>query len=171
MFAAAALGYEQRVQVIGGAAAVAAVERVLLLVELGQGGFDECRGGPQQRHNPHPEHGTGAARRDGCHHAHQVSHTDTAGGGDDQRLHAGQAVFGLFVVGHRDADHFREKAERQKPCAHRKIDTRRDQDYHKKGKSQGAAAGQRDLYQISPEQIINGFEHGHHKIPLLIPTL
>ena len=53
--------FDQMMDIVGGPAAVAAVERILFLMELSQGGFNEGGGGTDDGGNPHPEYSSRAA--------------------------------------------------------------------------------------------------------------
>ena len=158
--------HEQFVDIICRAAPVAAVERVFFLVELRQRRLDKGGGRAEQGDHPHPEHRACAARGDRRDHADQIAHADTAGGRNDQRLQAGNAlalrtVFFLC----RDAHHLREQPERQEPRAHGKINARRDQDDHQQGQAERAPARQRDRNKIPPQKRIYGFKKIHHRLP------
>ena len=157
---------------IGGATPVAAVQWVSLLVELGQGGFNESGGGTNQRSDPHPEHGTRAAGRNSRHHAHQVSHADPCGGGHDQRLEAGNAfLFGTGLLFQRDMNHLGEEPHRQEPGAERKKDARRHQDQNQQRQSHTPASGKGNGNKIAPHKIVNGIQQLHFNSPKLFFSL
>ena len=72
------------VNVVGRTAVVAAVEGVFSFVRLRQRAFNERGGRTENGDQPHPEYRTRATRRDGGDDAHQVSHADASGGGNDE---------------------------------------------------------------------------------------
>ena len=58
----------------------------------------EGRCGAHQGHEPHPEHGTRAARGDGRCHAGDVARTHAAGRGDHKRLERRDGALALHVL-------------------------------------------------------------------------
>ena len=85
-------------EVVRRAAAVLAGVRVALLVDLAERGLDEGRGGTEQGHDPHPEHGAGAAERDGRGDAADVAHADAAGERHHEGLEGRGAVRGVLAL-------------------------------------------------------------------------
>ncbi len=71
---------EQMVDIVCRTSPETAVERIFLLIDLRQRGFDESCGGTDQCDHPHPEHGSRAAGGDRGDHAHQIAHAHAAGG-------------------------------------------------------------------------------------------
>ena len=91
------------VDIIGRAAALAAVERVGLSVLLGQGGFHKRGGRAQQGRDPHPEHCACATGRHRRHNAHQIAHAHAGGRGNDEGLERRKTVPALvFLADGRD---------------------------------------------------------------------
>ena len=143
----------QCVQVVGRAAAPAAVERVGLAVFLGQRGLDKRGGSAQQGSDPHPEHRACTAGRNRRHHAHQVAHAHPGGGGHHQGLEGGKPlVLVLFAHG---GDHIPEQPHRQQAGAQGEPDIGGEQQHDHRRDADAAAHWQRE--QIAPQQAVNKF--------------
>ncbi len=71
--------------VVGGAAVEVAV-LLLLLVDLGEGGFHEAAGGSDDGEDPHPKHGTGTSGDDGGRNSRDVTDADTGAHSDTERF-------------------------------------------------------------------------------------
>ena len=141
-------------EVMGGAAAIAAVDGVLFLVQLGQGGFHECGGGADDGSDPHPEDRACAAGGDRRHDADHVAHANTGGSGDDESLETGEgAALSLFPPAEGQTEHFREASDQDKLGTDGKENTSRDQQEDQQGQADGAAAGQGDRHKIAPEEV------------------
>ena len=151
----AALALSQHMQVIGRAAAPAAIQRVGLAVLLGKGGLDKGGGCAQQGRDPHPEHRARTACGNSGHHAHQIAHAHAGGGGNDQGLERGKTVPALLFLTH-GGDHIPEQPHRQKTGAAGEPDARRKQQHHHKRDADAAA--QRKDEQIAPQKAIDGFD-------------
>ena len=135
LFLSAKLLLGETMNIVRRAAAVASVQRILLLVDLRERGLDESGGGAEQGCDPHPEYSACAARGDGSDDSDQIPHADARGGRYHQSLEGGEAAFfALFL--RQCADHIREKADGQKPCPKRKVDSGRNQKYHEQGQPQ-----------------------------------
>ena len=135
LFAPFALG--QHMEIVGRAAAPAAVQRVRHAVFLRQSRLHKGGGSTQQRSDPHPEHRARTARGNSGHHAHKVAHTHPGGGGDDQRLEGGKPARSLLFFAH-CADHIPEQAYRQQSGAQGKADTGCKQQHYHKGDANAA---------------------------------
>lgn len=119
--------------VVGRTAAVAAVERILLAVDLSQCALCKSSGGAKQSKKPHPEYRTGTAGRNSSDNADQIAHADTGGSGNNESLKSGNtARLRMFVFLHGDLDHMRKLADQDKPGADCKIDPCRNQKKHQK---------------------------------------
>ena len=154
LFAPFTLG--QDMEIVGRAAAPAAVERVGLAVLLGEGGLDERGGCAEKSGHPHPEHRARTAGGHSSHHAHQIAHAHPGGGGDDQGLERGKpAGAGLLLFAH-GGDHIPEQAHRQQPGAEGEPDACREQQHHHKGDADAAGNGQGE--QIAPQKAIDRFD-------------
>ena len=142
--------------IVGRTAPETAVQRVLLLVELGQHRLDERGGRPDQRREPHPEHRPRAAGGYGRHHADQVAHAHPGGGGHDEGLDAGdgRAVFGAFFRRH--PEHLREHTDGEEPGPDGEINSSGDEHQHQQGNPQRPASRQGDGKQVAPEQVVCG---------------
>ena len=158
---AAPLPGHEAVDEVGGTAPVAAVEGVLLFIELGQRGLDESGGGADQGGDPHPEHSAGAAGGDCRHDANQIAHAHTGRGRYHQRLEGGEgAALCLGPLFQGGPQHIREHADGQEAGADREIDARREQQQHDQGKAQGAAAGKGQRDEVAPEKAVDRFNKG-----------
>ena len=121
------------VDVVGRTAAVAAVERILLAVDLSQCALCKSSGGAKQSKKPHPEYRTGTAGRNSSDNPDQIAHADTGGSGNNESLKSGNtARLRMFVFLHGDLDHMRKLADQDKPGADCKIDPCRNQKKHQK---------------------------------------
>ena len=107
-------------EVVGRATAVLTGVRVLLLVDLSQGGLDERRGRAEEGHGPHPEHGAGAAEGDRGGHTTDVAHAHAVGERHHQRLERGGAVGGLLTADEL-LDHVGKAAQLHEPGADREV--------------------------------------------------
>ena len=147
---------DKGVDIVGGAASIAAVQRVLFLIKLRQGRLYKRSGGSQQRRDPHPEYCTRTTGGNGGHNAHQISHTHPGGRGNDQRLKSGDGISPFpGTLFHRQPQHLREQANRQHPGADRKIDARGDQQQYQQGNPRRAAARQGNSEKVSPQKIVH----------------
>ena len=158
LFAAPAL--RQHMQIVGRAAAPAAVERVGLAVFLGQRGLDKRGGSAQQGSDPHPEHRACTAGRNRRHHAHQVAHAHPGGGGHHQGLEGGKPLLVLVLFAH-GGDHIPEQSHRQQAGAQGEPDTGGEQQHDHQRDADAAAHWQRE--QIAPQQAIGGFNKTDHQ--------
>ena len=99
-----------------------------LLEQLGERRFDEGRSGAQQRDDPHPEDGAGAADGDGGSHAGQVPGAYARSHADGEGLERGYML--LPVVLSRgiaqQPEHLADHAELHAPRAEREIKSAAD---------------------------------------------
>src|SRR5699024_5143564 len=159
-FSFAAFPDEKMMDVVGRAAPESAVEGILLLMQLGQGGLRKGSGGAQKGDDPHPENSSRASGGDGGHHAHQISHTHPGGGGNNQSLNAGDGVLiGNILFFHGDPQHFRKHAEGKEAGPDGEINAGGNQYDYQERKPQRAAPGQGDGDNISPQKIIESVNH------------
>ena len=148
----------QMMDIIGRASAVSAIERILFFVQLGKSRFNKCCGRTDDGGDPHPENGSGTAGRDSSHDTYQIAHTHTGGGGYDERLEGGEAVFVAFRSFQRP-EHIRKEPDRKKTGPDGKKDTGRDQKQDQKRNTDAAASGKRDLDEIAPEKVVDGADY------------
>ena len=87
--------------IIGRSSAVSAIERILFFVQLGKSRFNKCCGRTDDGGASTSET-LGAAGRNSSHDTYQISHPNPGGGGYDERLEGGEAVFAAFRSGHSD---------------------------------------------------------------------
>ena len=152
----AAPSFRQGVQIAGGTAAGAAVERVQLLVQVGQRGLDERGGRAEQRRHPHPEHRARAAGGDRRDDADQIAHAHARGGGDDERLHAGEGGMAARPLFHGNPRHCGQQAHGQKARAEGEVCAGGHQQHDQQRKAQRAAARQGERDEIVPQQGVDG---------------
>ena len=88
---------ERVLHIVGRAAVVAAVI-VLLLVDLGKGGFNKCRSAAEDSGYPHPEDRTGAAENKGGGNADDIAGTDTGSRGHHECAKGGQSALLLWLL-------------------------------------------------------------------------
>ena len=103
----------QMMDIIGRSSAVSAIERILFFVQLGKSRFNKCCGRTDDGGDPHPENGSGAAGRNSSHDTYQISHPHPGGGGYDERLEGGEAVFAAFRS-FQCPEHIRKEPDRKK---------------------------------------------------------
>ena len=127
----------------GRAATVGAVS-LAALVQLRQGAFEIAGGHADQRHQPHPEHGAGAAEHDRHRHTGDVAGANAAGHGEHQGLERAElARFALKGFGE-DAEHVAEVTKLHETRANREVQAETDQG---------------DDEDLAPEQVVKKIEH------------
>ena len=99
---------EAVLDVVGGAAAEAAGERIAYLVDLGERAFHKAGSGAEQSDDPHPEDGAGAAYHDSDGDAGDVAHTHTGSGTDAEGLEGADMTAFLAGTFLEQAAHFTE---------------------------------------------------------------
>ena len=149
------------------AAAPAAIKRIRLLIFLRQRGLHKGSGRPQQRRDPHPEHGPCTTHGNRRHHANEVAHTHPGSGGDHQRLERRKAALLPLLFLADSVQHIPEQPHRKQPGAQCEIDARRKQQDDHKGEVERHPA-QRQSEQISPQKIVNALNQSNqHQVFLL----
>ena len=147
---APALG--KRMDIQRRAAAVAAVKRVVLFVKVGERRLDEGGGGADQRRHPHPEDRARAAGGDGGDDADQIAHAHARGGGDDERLNAGEGAAARLPLFKREAQHVGQKAHGQAARADGEVYAGGNQQDDQQRQPQRCAARQGNGDQIVPQK-------------------
>ena len=166
---------EKVVDIVRRAAPVTAVERVLLLVELGERRFDKGRRSADDCGDPHPEDRTGTARRDSRDHTDQIAHADTGRSRDNERLHArepsarGIGRVPALLLFQQYGNHLREQAERQNARPYRVENTRRNQQQHHEREPDRTAARQRNSQQVSPQKLCHTLYDRNNRVHPHIP--
>ena len=78
--------FDKMVNVVSRSSVIAAVKRVRFFVFLSQGSFYKGSRSTEKGSHPHPEYGTGTTQGNCSYDAYQISHANTGGSGDDERL-------------------------------------------------------------------------------------
>ena len=128
--------------IVGRTTAVTSIKRVFFFIDLCQCSFNKSCGRTEQGSDPHPEYSAGASGRNRRDYTDQITHTDPGSCGNDQCLNTGNRVFFrscLFFCG--NFQHFRKETEGKKFSSKGKINSRRNENENKQGKSYRTSAG------------------------------
>ena len=116
--------------VVGRTAQEAAV-LLLHLPDLRQSGFDECRGGADNGHCPHPEDRAGAAGGDSGCNAGDIARADTGCGGNHHRLEGADGLLAIVVLLLGQAgEHILDEADLHAAGAEREVHACHDEHDH-----------------------------------------